>query len=50
MVPLNEAYRLSQALPNGELLTLPGVRHPFQTIRPIPLLPMIQHFPRMAGK
>jgi pimeloyl-ACP methyl ester carboxylesterase len=50
MVPLNEAYRLSRALPNGELLTLPGVRHPFQTIRPMPLLPMIQHFPRMTGK
>jgi len=50
MVPLNEAYRLSRALPNGELLALPGVRHPFQTIRPIPLLPMLQHYPRMVGK
>lgn len=50
LIPLNEAYRLSRALPNGSLLTLPGVRHPFQTIRSIPLLPMIQHFPRIAGK
>jgi pimeloyl-ACP methyl ester carboxylesterase len=50
MVPLNEAYRLSRALPHGELLTLPGVRHPFQTIRPIPLLPILQHYPRMAGR
>jgi pimeloyl-ACP methyl ester carboxylesterase len=48
MVPLNEAHRLSRHLPNGGLLTLPGVRHPFQTISPIPLLPMMQHFPRIA--
>jgi pimeloyl-ACP methyl ester carboxylesterase len=47
LVPLNEALRLSRALSKGELLTLPGVHHPFQTIRPIPLLPMIQHFPHM---
>jgi pimeloyl-ACP methyl ester carboxylesterase len=50
LVPLNEAHRLSRALPNGLLLTLPGVRHPFQTIHTIPLLPMIQHFPHMAGR
>ncbi len=50
LIPLNEAYRLSRALLNGELLTLPGVRHPFQTIRRIPLLPMMQHYPRMAGR
>jgi pimeloyl-ACP methyl ester carboxylesterase len=50
LVPLNEAHRLSRCLPNGGLLTLPGVRHPFQTILPVPLLPMMQHYPRMAGK
>jgi pimeloyl-ACP methyl ester carboxylesterase len=44
MVPLPEAQRLSRVLPKGELIVLPGVRHPFQTIRPMPLLPMMQHF------
>jgi pimeloyl-ACP methyl ester carboxylesterase len=44
LVPLAEAQRLSRALPRGALLVLPGVRHPFHTIRPIPLLPMMQHF------
>ena len=44
MVPLPEAARLSRILPSGELLVLPGVRHSFQTIRPIPLLPMMLHF------
>ncbi|MCZ7669946.1 MAG: alpha/beta hydrolase [Chloroflexi bacterium] len=44
LVPLNEAQRLSRTLPNGSLIVLPGVHHPFQTIRPIPLLPMMQEF------
>lgn len=44
MVPLPEAHRLSRVLSNSELLVLPGVRHPFQTIRPIPFLPALQHF------
>lgn len=46
IVPLNEAQRLSRTLPNGRLLVLPGVRHPYQTIPPIPLLPMMQEFHR----
>jgi pimeloyl-ACP methyl ester carboxylesterase len=50
LIPLNEAHRLSRLLPQGGLLTLPGVRHPFQTIPTIPLLPMMQHYPRMVGK
>ena len=44
MVPLNEAQRLSRTLPNGSLIVLPGVHHPFQTLRSIPLLPMMQEF------
>jgi pimeloyl-ACP methyl ester carboxylesterase len=44
MVPLPEALRLSQIVQHGELLVLPGVRHPFNSVRPIPLLPMMQAF------
>lgn len=50
LIPLTEAQRLSRVLPNGELLVLPGVRHPFPTVRPIPLLPMMQHFHRTANR
>ncbi len=46
MVPLPEAVRLSRVLPNGELIVLPGTRHAFQSIRPVPLLPMMQDFHR----
>jgi pimeloyl-ACP methyl ester carboxylesterase len=44
LVPLNEAQRLSRTLPKGALIVLPGVHHPMQTLRPIPLLPMMQEF------
>jgi pimeloyl-ACP methyl ester carboxylesterase len=44
LVPLAEAQRLSRHLPHGELIVLPGVRHPFQTVRLMPLLPMMQYF------
>lgn len=44
LVPLPEAYRLSRALPHGELLVLPNTRHPLQTVRLVPLLPMMQVF------
>jgi pimeloyl-ACP methyl ester carboxylesterase len=44
LVPLSEAQRLSRVLPHGELIVLPGVRHPFQTVREVPLLPMMQAF------
>ncbi len=44
LVPLNEAQRVSRILPNGALIVLPGVHHPFQTLRPVPLLPMMQEF------
>ncbi len=44
MVPLPEAVRLSRILPNGGLIVLPGTRHAFQSIRPVPLLPMMQNF------
>lgn len=32
LVPVEEALQLSRALPAGELLIMPGVRHPFPTI------------------
>jgi pimeloyl-ACP methyl ester carboxylesterase len=44
LVPLPEAQRLSRVFPKGELLVLPGVRHPFATLRPVPLLPMLSEF------
>lgn len=44
MVPISEAVRLSRQLPKGELIVLPGVRHPFPTLPTIPLLPMMQTF------
>ncbi len=44
LVPLPEAQRLSRVLPKGELIVLPGVRHPYATLRQIPLLPMMQEF------
>jgi len=44
LVLLPEAQRLSRLLPKGELIVLPGVHHPYATLRQIPLLPMMQHF------
>lgn len=44
LVLLPEAFRLSRALPHGQLLVLPNTRHPMQTVRLVPLLPMMQAF------
>lgn len=44
LVLLPEALRLSRLLPKGGLLVLPGVRHPFSAIRPVPLIPMMLTF------
>lgn len=44
LVSLPEAQRLSRVLAQGELIVLPGVRHPFPSIREVPLLPMMQAF------
>ena len=46
LVPVQEAFLLSRALPNASLLVLPQVRHPFQSINLIPLLPVMQDFHR----
>ncbi|MCP5098619.1 MAG: alpha/beta hydrolase [Chloroflexi bacterium] len=43
MVPLPEAYRLSKKMPHAGLIVLPGVRHPFPTVKLVPLLPMMLH-------
>lgn len=46
LVPLPEALRLSRVFPDGELLVLPGTRHPFASVRRMPLLPMMRAFHR----
>jgi pimeloyl-ACP methyl ester carboxylesterase len=50
LVPLPEAQRLSRALPRGELMVLPGVRHPYASIRAVPLIPMMQEFHRVSER
>jgi pimeloyl-ACP methyl ester carboxylesterase len=50
LVPLPEAQRLSRAIPEGKLFVLPGVRHSFQTVRFIPLLPMMQFFHKTSAR
>ena len=44
LVSLPEAQRLSRVLQNADLIVLPGVRHPFQSLKEIPILPMMQAF------
>lgn len=50
LVPLTEAHHLSRVLPMGQMLVLPGVRHPYPSLQMIPLLPMMQHFHRSQDK
>ncbi|MCI0396881.1 MAG: alpha/beta hydrolase [Chloroflexi bacterium] len=50
LIPLQEAQRLSRVFPQGELLVLPGVRHPFPSVRLVPLLPMLQEFHAPPGR
>lgn len=44
LVPLPEALRLSRVVPTGQLLVLPGTRHPLASVKLVPLLPMMQAF------
>lgn len=44
LVPLPEAFRLSRTLSQGGLLVLPNTHHPLQTVRLVPLLPMMRAF------
>lgn len=46
LVSLPEAQRLSHALPEGQLLVLPGVRHPLASVPEVPLVPMMTTFHR----
>jgi pimeloyl-ACP methyl ester carboxylesterase len=46
LVPVQEAYRLSQTLENASLLVMPDVRHPFRSLDLIPLLPVMEKFHR----
>lgn len=49
LIPLGEAQRLSRIIPLGELLVLPGVSHPYRTVRLVPLLPMMQYFHNLSN-
>ncbi len=44
LVTLEESHRISRAIPQGEMLVLPGASHPFRSVRKIPLLPMMHYF------
>ncbi len=44
LVSLAEAHRLSNVLRRGGLLVIPGVRHPYHSLQPMPLLPMMEYF------
>ena len=44
LVSLEESHRIGKVIPKGEMLVLPGVSHPFRTVREMPLLPMMQYF------
>jgi len=44
LVPVQEAFRLSRALPDGRLLVLPGVRHPYRNLGETPLLQVMEAF------
>lgn len=46
LIPLQEAQRLSRALPEGQLLVLPGVRHPLASVPEAPLVSMMRTFHR----
>ena len=50
LVPIPEALRLSRIMANGELIVLPGVKHPFKSIRSVPLIPTMQSFHRPPEK
>lgn len=50
LVPLLEAHRLSRALPEGQLLVLPGVRHPLASVPEMPLVPMMKTFHRQNSR
>jgi hypothetical protein len=48
LVTLPEAQRLARKLPDGRLIVLPGVRHPFNSLVNMPFIPMSIHF--LQGK
>ena len=50
MVSLPEALRLSRIFPRGQLLVLPGVRHPLNVVPLVPLLPMMRTFHRSPAR
>ncbi len=46
MVSVSEAQRLSRMLPNGSLLVLPNVQHPFRGLTAVPFLSIMRNFHR----
>ncbi|MBK9050234.1 MAG: alpha/beta hydrolase [Chloroflexi bacterium] len=50
LVQIPEALRLSRIMSHGELIVLPGVKHPFKSIRPVPLVPMMLAFHRTPDR
>lgn len=44
LVTLPEAQRLSRVFRHGQLMVLPGTRHSFASVKPVPLLPVMQAF------
>lgn len=50
LVQIPEALRLSRIIRLGELIVLPGVKHPFKSIRAVPLIPMMLSFHHPSDK
>jgi pimeloyl-ACP methyl ester carboxylesterase len=44
LVGLEEAVRLYRAFPKGELLVIPGVRHPILSVAPATFIPVVDEF------
>lgn len=49
LIPIDEALRLSRAIPGAQFLALPGVRHPFQAIPPALMTAAMLLFHRTDG-
>ncbi len=50
LVSLAEGQRLSRVVRRGGLLVMPGVRHPYHSVQPMPFLPMVEHFVKSSLK
>jgi pimeloyl-ACP methyl ester carboxylesterase len=50
LVSLPEAARVRHLIPNAGLLVLPFTRHPFATLDPVPLVPVMEQFHRPPAR